>query len=283
MTSPDYQIRTMTRSELDGVIDWAAAEGWNPGQYDAECFYNTDPTGFWLGVLKGEPIAAISAIKYGARFGFVGFYIVRPDFRRLGYGWQIWQAGLATLRGRNIGLDGVVAQQTNYLKSGFKLAYRNIRYEGRTETVAGNATRLTPLSAMSTQAVVNYDRKHFPADRERFVRGWLAQPGGVALGQLGGDALVGYGVVRPCRVGYKIGPLFAETLETAEEIFLGLRSHLPPQTPFYLDTPEINPAAVALAKKYDMQRVFETARMYTQTPPDLPLDKIFGVTSFELG
>ena len=33
----------------------------------------------------------------------------------------------------------------------------------------------------------------------------------------------------------------------------------------------------------NMKIVFETARMYTGDPPNLPLDRIFGVTTFELG
>lgn len=51
----------------------------------------------------------------------------------------------------------------------------------------------------------------------------------------------------------------------------------------FLDVPEPNTAAVALAEKYRMEPVFSTLRMYTRKAPDLPLNKIFGVTSFELG
>jgi hypothetical protein len=32
-----------------------------------------------------------------------------------------------------------------------------------------------------------------------------------------------------------------------------------------------------------MKRVFETARMYTGPDPRIELNKVFGVTSFELG
>ncbi len=32
-----------------------------------------------------------------------------------------------------------------------------------------------------------------------------------------------------------------------------------------------------------MTSVFETARMYTQHAPEIALDRVFGVTSFELG
>ena len=65
------------------------------------------------------------------RFAFLGFYIVRPDLRGRGYGLRIWNAAVDHAGGRTIGLDGVVAQQENYKKSGFRLAYANVRYGGR--------------------------------------------------------------------------------------------------------------------------------------------------------
>jgi ribosomal protein S18 acetylase RimI-like enzyme len=119
MQKSSYIIRTMIRQEVDISIEWAAAEGWNPGLYDANCFHTADPNGFLVGVLRDEPIATISVVKYGNSYGFLGFYIVRPEYRGRGYGMQIWDAGLAYLHGQTIGLDGVVAQQDNYRKSGF--------------------------------------------------------------------------------------------------------------------------------------------------------------------
>jgi hypothetical protein len=35
MSSPVFTIRAMTRAEFDLALDWAAAEGWNPGRFDA--------------------------------------------------------------------------------------------------------------------------------------------------------------------------------------------------------------------------------------------------------
>ncbi len=125
-----YIIRTMERSEVDFAVGLAANEGWNPGLYDADCFFKTDPNGFFIGLLDGEPIGCISGISYNGGFGFIGFYIVIPERRGQGYGIKLWNTALAYLKGHNVGLDGVVAQQSNYKKSGFALAYRNIRYEG---------------------------------------------------------------------------------------------------------------------------------------------------------
>jgi hypothetical protein len=40
---------------------------------------------------------------------------------------------------------------------------------------------------------------------------------------------------------------------------------------------------VALVQRYSMQPVFETARMYKGSPPSIPIEQVYGVTSFELG
>ena len=272
----------MTRGELDIAVDWAAAEGWNPGQHDADCFYHTDPTGFLMGFLEGEPIASISAVKYGDSFGFIGFYIVKPEFRGQGHGLTLWNAALESLQGRNVGLDGVVAQQENYVKSGFSLAYRQIRYEGLGGSV-GHASGCTPLTELPVERVINYDRQFFPEVRSRFIKPWVTHPQHHAIAVLEAQTLAGYGVLRPCRSGYKIGPLFADTATIADKIFRALVAQVPTGSPFYLDVPAVNSAAVSLAQRYEMHPIFETARMYTQSTPQLPLNRIFGITTFELG
>jgi GNAT superfamily N-acetyltransferase len=283
MTQNSYSIQPMSREALDVAIAWAAAEGWNPGLQDGDCFYATDPTGFWMGVLGDEMIASISAVKYGDSFGFVGFYIVKPGYRGQGYGIQLWNAVMSTLKGRNIGLDGVLEQQKNYQKSGFQLAYRNIRYEGIIRHEPFDDASIAPLLNVPFQSIASYDRQFFPCDRSQFLRSWIHQSGSTALGILHNNELAGYGVLRPCQVGYKIGPLFADSPHMAETLLLSLQSEAKVGEPIYLDVPEVNPAAVALAEKYKMNKVFETARMYTQSCPDLAYDRLFGVTTFELG
>lgn len=273
----------MTRCDLDVAVAWAAAEGWNPGLHDADCFYAADPTGFLMGVLDGEPIASISVVKYGQTFGFVGFYIVKPEYRGLGYGFKLWQAGLKSLAGRAIGLDGVVEQQANYIKSGFGLAHRNIRYEGKGDRSAAPTVPIVPLSSRPITEIITYDRAFFPADRADFLTNWIAQPDSYAVGIVRDGKLRGYGVLRACRTGTKIGPLFADTPQNAEGLFLTLKARVSPGEPFFLDVPAVNASAVSLAETQHMHPVFETARMYTQPQPHLSSDRTYGITTFELG
>jgi GNAT superfamily N-acetyltransferase len=283
MTNPNYIIRTMNRDEINLAVEWAAAEGWNPGLYDADSFYAADPQGFLIGEIDNQAIATISAVKYVQNFGFLGCYIVQSDYRGQGYGLQIWNAALDYLKGRNIGLDGVIAQQENYQKVGFKLAYRNIRYQGVSGGKVLNDSSIVNLSQILVDQVIAYDRPFFPGDRTEFLKSWLNQRESIALGIIEENKLLGYGVIRPCRSGYKIGPLFADNPTLAESLFLSLKFQVEPQQPLYLDTPEVNREAIALAEKQGMKVVFETARMYTGEFPNLPFDKLFGVTNFELG
>ncbi len=283
MPTDNYTTRIAIPDEVALAVDWAASEGWNPGLGDADLYRSADPNGFLVGLLDDEPIATLSAIRYDDHFGFLGFYIVRPDQRGKGYGWRLWQAGMAYLEGCTVGLDGVVAQQENYRKSGFELAWNNVRYAGRGTRNAPTDADLVPLAALPFAALATYDRPFFPALRDGFLQGWIAQPGARALGLREAGKLVGYGVCRPCREGYKVGPLYADSAEGAALLFDALTAGLPDDAPYFLDLPEPNHAAVALAERRGMQRVFETARMYAGPAPELPVARIFGVTSFEIG
>ena len=276
----DYVIRTMSRADLDRALEWAAAEGWNPGLDDAEAFYAADPQGFFAGVLDGEMVASISLVAYDARFSFLGFYIVQPAHRGKGLGLKLWQEALARHGTPLVGLDGVVAQQENYKKSGFQLAYRNIRYRG---AIAGKpSARLVAADTVPFERLLAYDRKFFPAPRSDFLTRWIKPADGNALVAIKEGEIAGFGVIRACLEGLKIGPLYAETERIAAELLTALAATARGDN-LYLDVPAPNSAAVKLAERYRMRPVFETARMYTGAAPDLPLSQWFGVTSFELG
>ena len=278
--SGDYLIRPMSRAELDRAIDWAAVEGWNPGLGDADAFYAADPGGFFAGVLDGEMVASISLIAYDAHFSFLGFYIVQPAHRGKGLGLTLWQEALARHGTALVGLDGVVAQQENYKKSGFQLAYRNVRYRGVMEGKA--SARLVAADTVPFDRLLAYDREFFPAPRSEFLGRWIKPADGNALVAIHDGEIAGFGVIRACLEGLKIGPLYASTERIAEELLIALATTARGDTIFF-DVPRPNGAAIRLAERLGMKPVFETARMYTGPAPDLPLAKLFGVTSFELG
>jgi len=276
----NYRIRTMSRSELELAIGWARDEGWNPGLHDATPFHAADPEGFLVGLLDGRPISSIAVVRYGETFGFLGFYIVIPEERGRGYGHRLWQAGMARLTGRLVGLDGVPAQQDNYRRSGFELAYRNIRYGGTAPS--GRADGLRDARTVPFEQLVAIDARLFPAPRPGFLAGWISLPESRALAAVDDGELRGIGVRRRCGIGHKIGPLYAASRAIAERLFDGLCEGIAGE-PVFLDVPEPNAEAVALAEGRDLGPAFETSRMYTGPAPNIELTQLYGVMTFELG
>jgi GNAT superfamily N-acetyltransferase len=276
----DLRIRVMRPQEIALAADWAAAEGWNPGLADAACFATVDPEGFLIGELDGAPAATISCVNYDERFAFLGFYIVRPELRGRGYGLRIWNAAIAHAPARTIGLDGVVAQQGNYRKSGFQLAYANIRYGGRVAPDQ-RRRRITPLADVPFATVAADDATVFPAPRASFLRAWISARGHIGRALVRDGRLAAWGVIRPCRTGRKIGPLVADDRAAAEAVFAALVATGPGEV--FLDVPSVNRDAVALAQDHGLAPVFETARMYTGAIRPVRLERVFGVTTFELG
>lgn len=276
-----YVIRQMKKSDLDLAISWAAKEGWNPGLHDRDAFYNTDPQGFFMGFLNGKPISCISAVSYGKNFGFIGFYIVHSDHRNKGYGIKIWNKAIDYLKTKNIGLDGVVAQQENYKKSGFKLAHRNIRYQGVGKKYE-ISNSIVKINSIPFTDLIKYDTQLFPAPRSQFIRFWINEKESLTLGFIKNKRLLGYGMIRKCVIGYKIGPLFADNNLIGEELFKGL-NNFTVDSSIFLDVPEVNKEALNLVNKYKMKPMFETARMYTKKSPEINLNKVFGITTFEVG
>lgn len=283
MARDGFVIRQMERDDVELAVDWAAGEGWNPGLNDASCFYITDPQGFFIGEIDGRPIGCISAVSYGEHYGFIGFYIIRKELRGRWFGVELGRRAMKYLGNRNIGIDGVVEKIKNYEKFGFTLAHRNIRYEGKGGGSGHDKAGIVDLSTVSFEMVNSYDAAIFPARRDTFLKNWIVQAGSISLGFLKGGVVKGYGVMRPCRIGFKIGPLFADSADIARRLFSAMRGKVSMQTSIFFDIPDISPAARALAEDHAMKPVFETGRMYTGKMPAVPWEKIFGITSFELG
>ena len=275
-------IRTLTPQEAQAAVEWAAAEGWNPGLADLDAFLAQDP-GLFLGAFDGDRLlSVISATRYAPAFGFIGFYIAAPEARGQGHGIAVWRAAMSQLEGRLVGLDGVVAQQANYRKSGFRLAWNNIRFGGEAAALPPPRAEIVPAATLPLAAIEALDAAVFPAERPDFLRAWLGAPGHVALALIQDGQAAGFGVIRPCRSGHKIGPLVASSSAAAESLLAALLARIPPG-PVFLDVPEANAAAVALATRLGLTPVFETARMYTGPAPSVAMDRLFGIATFELG
>lgn len=278
MTSRD--IRVLQPAEVERLVEWAAGEGWNPGLADAAAFRAADPEGFIGAFVGGEMVAGISAVRYGSGYGFVGLYISRPDARGQGHGKAAWQAGMARLAGRIIGLDGVDAQFENYRSKGFAVAYRTIRFGGHFSAGAGRASSaVAPLSSGDMRDLVAFDRRTFPEPRQAFLGKWFSPPHVVKVARENGE-VTGCGVMRRCGTGWKIGGLTAVDQPTAVAILSALAAETTGE--IFIDVPELRAGFIGVLRASGMTRGFETTRMYHGGTIPLAAE-LYGVTTLELG
>lgn len=275
-------VRSLNRDEFAQLLELAHLEGWNPGIHDADSFYNSDPDGFMGYFIKGKLIGCISAVAYNENFGFMGFFIVKPEFRNMGYGKKLWTAALKYLGNCNIGLDGTNEMLDKYKGFGFKEAYKSTRYKIIARNIE-NSRETQSLKNVNFSKLVVFDRLYFPTRRDVFLYNWIHQSEGQSFAVCKNDKLEGYIFIRKGIEGYRIGPLFALTPETADTLFSKAISWVPEGIPVFIDVPEINPEALKLANKYKMEPGFKTVRMYTQQSPQIDMSGVFGVTNLELG
>lgn len=283
MPFSSYQIRPMTRGQLATAISWATREGWNPGLHDLDPLLCMDPAGFFMGCLGERAVASIACVRHSDSHGFIGLYIVDPSLRRHGLGMALWNAAQDHVKGCVVGLDSVVAQQDNYRRSGFDLAWYNVRYKAWGREPVTRDRRVLSLSSLPFKLVAAYDLAFHPAPRPVFLQAWIRMPQSHALGWLDDGELRGYGVIRACREGYKLAPLCADTPAIAEALFEALCARVPRAEPVFMDVPEANPNATQLALRQGMEATFPTARMYRGPVPQVALSHLYGLTTLEVG
>jgi len=282
VTGTTLSIRTMNAEEMGLAISWAGREGWNPGCYDAALFYQADPSGFFVGEVAGKIVAVGSAVVYDEHFAFCGLYIVAPGYRGKGHGLALTEHRLAYCGDRNVGIDGVLENVNIYQRIGYVPYYENRRYQFTACYKPSTVDAIQSVARENISQLIEYDRQCFPAPRDNFLAGWLEQVGGVSLVYCVDGMVQGYLVRRRCNEGHKIGPLFADNIEVAEQLLNAAQVGIKGE-PVFLDVPEINVDAVTLAEDAGMNIVFATARMYQKGLPDIANEKVFGITTFELG
>ena len=280
ITEDNFRVRPMTKNDLKIALSWAVSEGWNPGIDDVDNFYSADPGGLLIGELNGKPISCISVVRYNAKFNFIGIYIVKPEERKKGFGLKTWREALKLIANQPAGLDAVLERVNSYQRFGFKPDHSHLRYQGM---ITGKILPdVRDLKTIDFEQLCRYDQQYFPSYRPNFLSTWINQAHGKGYAIINNADLVGYGVIRKATDGFKIAPLFAESEDIAEKLFLALVTY-GEGSPIYVDVPNINKSAVLLFENYQMKPIFECVRMYRGEIPSINWYNVFATTTLELG
>lgn len=290
-------IRNMRLEELKIAMEWAINEGWNVGKYDAEPYFKADPEGFKLLLIDDNPIGCISVVKHSDRYAFIGLFIILKEYRNKGYGTYLFHNTLDLLKQRmnldaTVGLYAVTPEVPRYQKLGFSSAYINHRFLTKAPDNLSSQLPLSLLCANSSSLfskLSDYDAKIFCAPRQELLINLLAMPGTKTFVIMDEGNVTGYGMIRKCHDGFRIGPLYADNLDKAKILFEDLLNALATTGQnIIMDMPSCNKFSHLLASYFNLTRVKEidTEAMFNNNNfPNETInnDKNYAICSLELG
>jgi hypothetical protein len=303
-------ISPPTTNELETIV-WLfpKEQGWNPGieAFGKGGYSQVIPKEHILvGKMDGEIVCCIACPRFGNNFGWIGLYIVREEkMRGLGLGIQMWKAAMeGPLQGCvTIGLDGVLAQQPNYRKSGFiHNPWNIIRHSGTIKQILSVLTKSVTTTSSTThhilpttdnndfiiQQCIQYDKQIFPdVDRGEFLHRWLVLEKSFAICTRNSEhnQITGFGLIRPAVDGYRIGPLYCNDETIAKQILHELLQHVllkessNDQTKIYIDMPECH---ALFAATINLEAGFTCGRMYWGKPMKEKIEHEFGIVCWEM-
>lgn len=290
-------IRPLDQSDIPLVTLWSRQEGFTPGVGDVDIYRHTDRQGLWLGWLDSKPIGCIAGIRYNEFYGFIGLFLVIPEFRGNGYGLKLWKHALEHLLDIPcIGLEAAPERVDDYSNWGFEISSPTTRWQwvGNGEIKSNincqeaifDGLRILEGEEIPPEIVQPYDAKREPSPRPHFLSDWLEHPAGKVLALVDQNGLChGFGRIRPCLLregeGWRIGPLIADTPRLAELLLRRLvKSH---PGIILLDVPGRNTNAQPLLENLEFNKVSQTIRMYRGQQPPISMFDVYALACLELG
>ncbi|BBB15137.1 GCN5-related N-acetyltransferase [Candidatus Rickettsiella viridis] len=292
----ELSMRYMTEKDLEMVMGWCKEEKWNIGKYDASFYHKLDPKGHFLLLENGQPVGAISIIRYSSQLFTIGPFIVKKEYRNKGYGAEIWQYAMRVLEKNpdaTAYLHAVPPQIPRYARSGFKESFHIQRWQKTsTENSVANKDAINEgiknLNTVSSESIIEYDQSIFSVSRKKLLTEFMQcqHVAGFASTDDSGK-VTGLGIIRPCIEGFRVGPLYADHIENAQKLFRVLLGAVNNSTVF-LDAPSHNPYIESFTQHFNLNRVPEadTVAMFKgDVPPSLLENKHknYAICSLEIG
>ena len=275
-------IRNLSLQEMVFPMEVAYKEGWNPGLYDGVAFYQMDPDGFFLAEQDGGMVGAISAVSYEDRLVFIGNQFVLPPFRGQGIGKALWEHALGVAGDRSIRVNGLPEGRHFYESYGFRELGNIIRYGGSIFAEGRVSDDIYSALDIDFRQLTEFDAGFFGIARPGFLRTWLETPAMISLCLLKEGEMQGWGCMRRCRDGWRLGPVFARNYNHAEELVRHFALSTIAET-VYMDVTDGNVQAIRLAFTMGMTPWEARVKLFKGGYIKEPLDQIYGFTTVDIG
>lgn len=225
-------IRSFGPSDVSRALKLSNAAGWNQVADDWHRIVDLEPAGCLGAWSDDELVGTTTFVTYGARLAWIGMVLVHPAFRRKGIARHLLDETLARLQSlgvQAIGLDATELGRPLYENGGFVALAPIIRWQGVPNPAipAGllGSRHLSdspaPGSVVRTARdedlndIVSLDRTLCGQDRRSLLEHLFHEDRTVVLMHEEGNS---YGVLRPGRLAWHLGPMVVQEHTHAAEL-----------------------------------------------------------------
>ncbi|ORX79737.1 hypothetical protein K493DRAFT_362492 [Basidiobolus meristosporus CBS 931.73] len=295
MPSEELFISPATREDLELIYTWGDKEGWNPGVHDHVTNFAANPERYFVGRLGNKVVCSVAVFEYSHDVSFIGWYIVLDEYRGNGYGLQIFKHVMELVKGQNVGLDGVEAQQKNYAKLGFVKEYNNELYGGTLSevpelTFSFRNEKFVSLDQIPVDKIAKFEFEQTGILRVKYWSAWLAQPELLSYAVVDEhDNILSTITARKTNNGsYAISHVYATEYQYVEAVlskaFEELKASSSGPVQYHLAANDKNPKAKAIITKLKSVPIISFGRMWTQgLPKGTKLENVYFSGSPESG
>lgn len=237
-------IRPLSLGEYHVVESIIRTAGWS---HTAEHFaeqHRWQADGFWLGEVDGVPAASIAVTRYVVS-AWIGYLVVRPEFRRHGVGQAMMEHAIAHLRASGVQTIRLTASEAGariYSRLGFQPEYRCLLYAGT--AVGRPSPEVRVATAEDKDEIAALDWLGFGDDRMRLVNDLITASPETTLVIPGSDGTpLGYCLYQ----GQRLGPMVSSPV--VAEALLDHALHLRRDQRVTIEIPEANAEAVRLLEE----------------------------------
>ncbi len=222
---PELPIRRLTVDDLPSCVDLAENRGWQREEHRWGLLLAAG-TGYGIDDPVDKGLAAACVVtSYGPRLAAVGMVLVAEQYARQGIGRRLMRHVLAEAGDTPVTLHATPLGRPLYEQLGFSATgraemvcghFRANGADGR-DSGKGGAVTTRPATAEDLPAIIRLDNEVFGVDRTHLITRLPAFADQIRVAEQGG-LLTGYAAAWPNRETHVVGPLVAETTETAKAL-----------------------------------------------------------------
>lgn len=284
-----FSIRPFKHEDIDFAYKLDVMEQWDDTRNDIKRMFNYEPNGCFIAETKSEPVGHVFSISYG-RLGWIGFLIVKAEYRRRGIGTLLTKRAmnyLLSCKVETIKLEAVSAIADLYRKLGFVDEYASLRFIGVSRKVTSlSSHRINPLKIEGIKQLTKFDAEYFGANRTKVLHRLYQDNPQLCFVSRMDSRIADYIMFRNTKSGYRIGPLVCnpESPQVARKLLVECMETIGYNVKLSVGVPAMNKAATKILQDFDFKQYSKSIRMHFGEKLETELvDGVFAIGGPEKG